>query len=74
MRQSEALDAFEQAVIQAIEQTPDHTIVIADFLREFSPRAPRSSCISRLEQMERRGLIEMSRFAGRILVHCPLEE
>jgi hypothetical protein len=24
--------------------------------------------------MERRGLIEMSRFAGRILVHCPLEE
>jgi hypothetical protein len=23
--------------------------------------------------MERRGLIEMSRFAGRILVHCPLE-
>jgi hypothetical protein len=24
--------------------------------------------------MERRGLIEMSRFAGRILAHCPLEE
>ena len=73
MRQSEALDAFEQAVIQAIERNPDHTIVIADFLREFSPRAPRSSCVARLEQMERRGLIAMSRFAGRILVHLPVE-
>ena len=73
MRQSEALNEFEAAVLAALAQSPEKTVLAADLVREFSPRAPRSSCISRLEQMERRGLIEMSRFAGRILVHCPLE-
>ena len=58
MRQSEALDAFEQAVIQAIEQTPDHTIVMFRLLAGVLAPSARSSCISRLEQMERRGLIE----------------
>lgn len=70
---SEALDDFEKAVLQAIEQSPEHTIVASDLVREFALRSPRTSCIARLEHMAREGKVRISRFAGRILVHRPLE-
>jgi len=70
---SEALNDFEAAVLAALEQTAEHTILAADLVREFSPRAARTSCIARLEQMERRGRVKMTRYAGRILVHLPVE-
>lgn len=65
------LDDFEAAVIAALEQTDDHTILAADLVRAFSTRAPRASCIARIEQMERRGKVKTSRYAGRILLHLP---
>jgi plasmid stability protein len=71
---SEALNDFETAVLAALEQTPDQTVLAADLVRAFTTRASRSSCISRIEQMERRGLVRTSRYAGRILVHSPEEE
>ncbi|OQC66710.1 MAG: hypothetical protein BWX50_01410 [Euryarchaeota archaeon ADurb.Bin009] len=71
---SEALNDFEAAVLAALEQHPDHTILAADLVREFTIRAGRTSCIARLEAMERRGLVRTSRFAGRILIHPPVEE
>ena len=71
---SEALNDFETAVLAALEQTPDHTVLAADLVRTFSTRVGRNSCISRLERMERRGLVRTSRFAGRILIHPPVEE
>jgi hypothetical protein len=74
MRQSEALNEFEAAVIAALAQSPEKTILAADLVREFRPRASRSSCIARIEQMERRGRVRTSRFAGRILIHPPVEE
>jgi hypothetical protein len=67
------LDDFEAAVIAALEQTDDHTILAADLVRPFVTRAPRVSCIARIEQMERRGKVKTSRYAGRILVHLPNE-
>lgn len=73
MRQSEALNEFEAAVIAALVQSPEKTILAADLVRGFSTRASRSSCIARIEQMERRGRVRTSRFAGRILIHLPLE-
>ena len=74
MRQSETLNEFEAAVLAALEQTPEKTVLAADLVREFRPRAGRSSCIARLEAMERRGRVRTSRFAGRILIHPPVEE
>jgi len=71
---SETLNDFEAAVLAALEQTPDRPILAADLVRTFSTRVGRTSCISRLERMERRGLVRTSRFAGRILVHLPVEE
>ncbi|MDR9817609.1 MAG: hypothetical protein RJR34_12820 [Candidatus Methanoculleus thermohydrogenotrophicum] len=71
---SETLNDFEAAVLAALEQSPEKTVLAADLVREFRPRASRSSCISRLELMERRGLVRTSRFAGRILIHPPVEE
>ena len=71
---SEALNDFEAAVIKALEQHPDHTILAADLVREFTIRAGRTSCIARLEAMERRGRVRTSRFAGRILIPPPVEE
>ena len=71
---SEALNDFEAAVLAALEQHPDHTILAADLVRTFSTRVGRTSCIFRLERMERRGLVRTSRFAGRILIHPPVEE
>jgi hypothetical protein len=70
---SETLNDFEAAVIAALEQSPEKTVLAADLVREFRPRASRSSCIARLEAMERRGRVRTSRFAGRILVHLPEE-
>ncbi len=70
---SEALNDFEAAVLAALAQSPEKTVLAADLVREFSTRASRSSCISRIELMERRGLVRTSRFAGRILVHLPVE-
>ena len=74
MRQSEALNEFEAAVIAALAQSPEKPLLAADLVREFRPRASRSSCIARLEAMERRGRVRTSRFAGRILIHPPEEE
>ena len=71
---SDILNDFEAAVLAALAQSPEKTVLAADLVREFRPRASRSSCISRLELMERRGLVRTSRFAGRILVHLPEEE
>jgi hypothetical protein len=71
---SETLNDFEAAVLAALEQTPDRPILAADLVRTFSTRVGRTSCISRLERMERRGLVRTSRFAGRILIHPPAEE
>ena len=71
---SETLNDFEAAVLAALEQTPDRPILAADLVREFSTRGGRTSCISRLERMERRGRVRTSRFAGRILIHPPVEE
>ena len=71
---SETLNDFEAAVLAALEQTPDRPILAADLVRTFSTRVGRTSCISRLERMERRGLVRTSRFAGRILVHHPPAE
>ena len=73
MRQSETLNDFEAAVLAALAQSPGKTVLAADLVREFRPRASRSSCMSRLELMERRGRVRTSRFAGRILVHLPVE-
>ncbi len=70
---SEALNDFEKAVLQAIEQSPEHTIVASDIVREFAHRSPRTSCIARIETMAREGKVRISRFAGRILVHSPSE-
>jgi len=71
---SEILNDFEAAVLAALEQTPEKTVLAADLVRTFSTRVGRTSCISRLERMERRGLVRTSRFAGRILIHPPVEE
>ena len=71
---SETLNDFEAAVLAALEQTPDRPILAADLVRTFSTRVGRNSCISRLERMERRGLVRTSRFAGRILILPPVEE
>ncbi len=70
----ETLNDFEAAVLAALEQTPDRPILAADLVRTFSTRVGRTSCIFRLERMERRGLVRTSRFAGRILIHPPVEE
>lgn len=74
MRQSETLNEFEAAVLAALEQSPEKPLLAADLVRGFRTRASRSSCIARIEQMERRGLVRTSRFAGRILIHPPVEE
>ena len=74
MRQSETLNDFEAAVLAALAQSPEKTLLAADLVREFSPRASRTSCIARLGWMERRGRVKTSRYAGRILVHPPEEE
>ena len=74
MRQSEALNEFEAAVLAALAQSPEKPLLAADLVRGFRTRASRSSCIARIEQMERRGRVRTSRFAGRILVHLPVEE
>ena len=74
MRQSETLNDFEAAVLAALAQSPEKTVLAADLVRTFSTRVGRTSCISRLERMERRGLVRTSRFAGRILVHHPPAE
>ena len=66
---SEVLNEFEAAVIASLEQSHENTGLAADLGREFRPRASRSSCIARLEAMERRGRVWTSGFAGRILVH-----
>lgn len=71
---SETLNDFEAVVLAALEQSPEKTVLAADLVREFSTRAGRTSCIFRLERMERRGLVRTSRFAGRILIHPPVEE
>ena len=71
---SETLNDFEAAVLAALAQSPEKTVLAADLVREFSTRAGRTSCIARLEAMERRGLVRTSRFAGRILIHPPVEE
>lgn len=71
---SETLNDFEAAVLAALAQSPEKTLLAADLVREFSTRVGRTSCISRLERMERRGLVRTSRFAGRILIHPPVEE
>ncbi len=71
---SETLNDFEAAVLAALAQSPEKTVLAADLVREFRPRASRSSCIARLEAMERRGRVRTSRFAGRILIHPPVEE
>jgi hypothetical protein len=71
---SEVLNEFEAAVLAALEQPPEKPVLAADLVREFSTRVGRTSCISRLERMERRGLVRTSRFAGRILIHPPVEE
>ncbi len=74
MRQSEALNEFEAAVLAALAQSPEKPLLAADLVRGFRTRASRSSCIARIEQMERRGRVRTSRFAGRILIHPPVEE
>ncbi len=74
MRQSEALNEFEAAVLAALAQSPEKPLLAADLVRGFRTRASRSSCIARIEQMERRGRVRTSRFAGRILIHSPVEE
>ena len=71
---SETLNDFEAAVLAALAQSPEKTVLAADLVREFTIRAGRTSCIARLEAMERRGLVRTSRFAGRILIHPPVEE
>ncbi len=71
---SETLNDFEAAVIAALAQSPEKTLLAADLVRGFSTRASRSSCIARIEQMERRGRVRTSRFAGRSLVHLPVED
>jgi hypothetical protein len=48
MRQSEALNEFEAAVLAALAQSPEKTVLAADLVREFRPRASRSSCILEL--------------------------
>jgi hypothetical protein len=73
MRHSETLNEFEAAVIAALVASPEKTVFVADLTREFSTRANRSSCVARIEQMERRGRVRTTRYAGRILVHLPLE-
>jgi hypothetical protein len=45
MRQSETLNDFEAAVLAALAQSPEKTILAADLVREFRTRASRSSCI-----------------------------
>ena len=71
---SDILNDFEAAVLAALAQSPEKTVLAADMVREFLPRASRSSFIARLEAMDRRGLVRTSRFAGRILVHLPEDE
>ena len=74
MRQSETLNDFEAAVLAALAQSPEKPLLAADLVQGFRTRASRSSCIARIEQMERRGRVRTSRFAGRILVHPPVED
>ncbi len=71
---SDILNDFEAAVLAALAQSPEKPLLAADLVRGFRTRASRSSCIARIEQMERRGLVRTSRFAGRILIHPPVEE